>query len=607
MTQHRLQLLNTVKELHEAGTVKLSDADKARIEAETADLIQRSLLNSKLAMKAPPGFDALLEELKKAEDADAAFETVVKFLDSLEGMEVESEEEEEEEESEEEESEAKNGGPEMGEKKPEPPKPKEEKPFPPKPKDEKKPGPPEGGPPKSGLPKPGEPKEDEMKEARQQLLRRAQEQETPEGGISDLQEKKREKAEAPSADEMGVGDMTPVARAAKIKVALTKDRNLVASHQDFGPVFYAMPAPEVKRDENALRRLANKVFGIALYQGFKEAARLCKAKLLIEAGVDDDVVTDSQVEVPPATQGITADEETDTREKPEEGDSSALPGMEVDTREKPPTVSDTKTKMITSKRKRIALASARHRGKDILDEAEGVTQTHKPSKPSGDTTDDAEFNSQETPPAPAGDVLADADNDIRTTQANMSELYKHRLEKRLAAEKEQFVRKFTRALRIAGTRMLLNHEEHPLKVAAVDVLTGEDIEFSDGERYTGMDVGTAVELTELIASEGHESFMTRLLSRAADLLEKDDQYLADAETDLQDQAPVPVGDGGQATARKRSSRNRRSARVRREAAEGNFGKENGAPVSSSKQASGGIRDALSGGTLLGRRIGRLQG
>jgi len=443
--------------------------------------------------------------------------------------------------------------------------------------------------------------------------------------------------------------------------------------------------------------------------------------MLKDAGVDEGIMTDSQVDIGPETDGVLADAESDTRDKQEEGDSNALDGNEVDTREKPPTVSDTKTKMI-ARRRRMALARIRRQaglgdfaqewgkgvmndlqnlggafgigsggmngptidmfeviaapsntdalmelynssggdaavfsdglynmfggvddpnidwdvlgneifnqyspqmgaagrrrralgrgkqrqGKDIFDDAENVTKDMQPAKPSGNTTDDPTFDSQDTPGSPRGDVLADEDNDIRT--ANLNKLYRHRLEKKLAAEKEHFVRKFTRALRLASTRMLLNHEEHPLKSAAVDVLTGEDIQFMDGQHFTGMDMATALELTELIAAEGHDRFMANMLARAADLLEKDDQYLADAEDDLKDQAPAPVGDAGQATARKSGSRNRRSSRVRREAAEGNFAvTNNGPPASGPGKVSGGIRDAVGGGTLLGRRLGRLRG
>jgi hypothetical protein len=76
----RFSLLKTVKDLHEAGTVKLSDFDRSRIESETKDLINKSIRN-RSAAKAPEGFEQVLEELRSA-DADEAFEVVLNFLKS---------------------------------------------------------------------------------------------------------------------------------------------------------------------------------------------------------------------------------------------------------------------------------------------------------------------------------------------------------------------------------------------------------------------------------------------------------------------------------------------------------------------------------------------
>ncbi len=650
----RLSLLKTVKDLHEAGTVKLSDSDRVAIESETTDLINRSVMN-KSAMKTPEGFEQVLEELRQVGDADEAFQVVLDFLKSEGVVEVEDEAGE----APEAEMDLGGGSPDMddaGGDKPFPPKKDEDgddetderdtdddtgdKPFPPKQDGGKGDGKGKGmGKGKKPVPSKGDggkdkkapsfEKKDEvgdsfvggdegMKDEREALLRRAQDQENSDSGIAALQEKKKEESEgAPSKEEMGVEDtdMTMTARAKKIKIAITKERNLVAQHEDYGPVFLATPTDTVKGDRNALVKLANRVYGLAVYKGFKAAARLCNATLLKDGGVDDDVITDAQVEISPETDPVTAEGESDVREEQSTPDDNALAGNEVDTREKPPTVSDTKTKMI-AKRRRLAAAkdrwAARKRleGKDILDDADGVTKEMKPSKPSGDSTNDAEDNAKDGPGSPAGDVLADAENDIRgaSVKENMTKLYQARLEKRLAAEKEQFVRKFTRAVRLAATRMLLNHEEHPLKVAAVDVLTARDVTFTNDEKFSGMDVGTAVELTELITREGHDQFMQRLLSRAADLLEKDDRYLADAEEDLEDQAPVPVGEGiSTSTATRRSARNRRSSKIRREAAEGNFERNQGAPSSAPVEISTNIRGAISGDTKLGRRLSKFTG
>ena len=647
----RFKLFKTVADLHAKGTINLSASDQERIESETMDLVRKSVLN-RTAMSAPPGFEKVLMELEKAPDADAAYNVIVDFLKTEGIIKEEIERAEEAEILEDELADVKEkatDGPsspitekvkEMGggdpievklDDKPVPSmggKPDEEKPPKKDESDEEKPpkkdesG--EEKPPKKDD-KPEEKKDDkpDLSKEREATLRRAQEQEH--GDIQELQERAEEAGTSPSAEEMGISDAgegsmahedtTMPARAKKIKIAITRSRTLVAHHEDHGAIFHAVPADKYRNDPEALRRLANRVYGLAVYQGFSKAAEFCNAKMLRAAGVDDDIELNSAEEVEPKNQGILADAEDVNRQEYDDSDpDSALPGGEVDTREKP----DKVTPRTLSGERRAVLRRARltfearkkaeGETKDILDEAENVIEEKKPSKPSMDSTSDADTNAQEQHNGSEGDVLSGGDDVIRSAHANFKKLYDERTKKAVAEAKEDFVRKFARAVRVASSRMRLNHEEHPIKVAAVDVLSAEsgDIEFANGDVYSGMDVSAAVDLTELITAEGHDRFVEALLEKAADLMAKDASYLKDAEEDLRNLAPVAVRGSAEATDMRRTSR--RASLVRREAAEGNF-EVDGAPASSPPQSSGvaDLRSAIGGSTLLGRRLGRLGG
>ena len=606
----RYQLFKTVADLHSQGKIKLSTTEQAEIEKQTMDLVRRSVLN-RTAMSAPAGFEQVLMELEKAPDADTAYSVLVDFMKSEGDLGGESDHEEHEE-HESEDEEAGEHGMELGGDKPPMDKPPMDGPMDGKPK-----GPPMGDkkPPMGDKPK-GPPEGlDELKKEREALVRRAQAKDH--GDISDLQEQAHGDGEPVTADEMGLEDSddtegpsmasedtTMSARAKKIKIAITKSGTLVAQHEDHGPVFHAIPSPELRTNREALRRLANRIYGLAVYEGFAKAAAFCNAKLLI-AGVDDDVELDHAEEVPPENDPVTADEETDTQDKHEADETTVLEDNDTDTREKPDTV--TARRQAVLRRARLEYERRLKEAKDdILDDAENVSAEMKPNKPSMDSKDDASTNSQEQHGTGEGDVLSAGDDVIRNAHTNFKKLYEQRAATRVLEEKEAFVRKFTKAMRVAATRMLLNHDEHPFKVAAVDVLADPDILFSNGDAFSGMDLAAAIDLTELIVSEGHDNFIKALLEKSADLMGRDDAYLADAEADLKALVPLPV-DRIASTGDRRSSQ--RSDRVRREAAEGNFEIDGnrGAPASSPVQnmETTALRSALGGSTHLGRRMNRL--
>lgn len=455
-----------------------------------------------------------------------------------------------------------------------------------------------------------EEKGENLKKEREALRRRADEQ----SGIKNLQKDKHEFGKEITSEEMGLEategqpmstilpEQQPNVRAKKVRVHTTSSGTIVASHIDFGPVFHAVPAQEIRNNPEKLRMLANRVYGKIVYEGFMKAAKFCNAKMIRTAGVDEDIELNHDMKVPPATEGATAEEETLTRDKHKDEPDTVIDDVEVVTREKPEVTAARRKALVRA----ALLRLEKRQAKDIMDEAENVSKDHKPSKPSMNSSEGATTNSTEQHGSPEDRVIEGGDNVIRNAQKHFSKLYATRMEKRVAEEKEAFIRRFTRALRLAGTRMLLNHEEHPFKSAAVDVLADDsgNIEFSDGQRYTGMDVAAAVELTELIASEGHKEFIDSLLVKSADLMQKDDRYLADAESDLASLATVSVlaGISGSKTAYFRN----RALSKRRAAVEGNFEVTHGTPATGpeiSKTAN--LRDALGGGTVLGRRLGRL--
>jgi len=635
----RYKLFKTVKDLHAQGKAELTASEQNQIEYQTMDLVRKSILTRQASI-VPEGFEMVLRKLQTV-DTQEAYDLLVDFL-KMEGA-IE--------------------GPDLGDKPGRGPMDGlDDKPdFDDKPGRGPMDGPPkiDKGPPKSPLrpddkPEMGsKPREDktkkflkedimkegktaeeekkeeksekndddkdksskeekEKKEEKEAVLKKAQEQEHK--PIVDLQKKEKEKGSEISIEEMGVEENpntegagvtlpepTP-SFASKVRVGITENNTLLAQHNDHGLVFHAVPKEDIRADKKAIRKLAIDLYHMIVEEGFAKAAKDCNAKMLITAGVDDDIELDNIMDVPPEKEPVTSDAESDTKDDRDDDSDSVLPKGEVDTKEKP--------EVVTARRKAVLRAAnlkyQRRQGKDILDEAENVMADadKKPSKPSMDSTSDADTDAQEQHVTPEGNVLTDADQDFKTAQKNFSTLYK----RRMAKEKETFIRKFNKALRIAATRMALNHEEHPFKIAAVDVLAAEagEIEFTHGDVYGGMDIQAAVELTELIISEGHEPFLKALLANAADLMEKSDEYLADTEVDIRNLAPTPIGQV-YASMQKVSSK-KRSSKIRRDAAEGNFEIGNGAIASGSENLlnRASFSDAVSGSTAVGRKLGRLQ-
>ena len=77
----KIKLFQTVADIYNRGEIELSASDRAVIEAETQDLISKSMFRRK-AEKMPEGFEQILSKLKGMKDVEAqeAFDLVVDFL-----------------------------------------------------------------------------------------------------------------------------------------------------------------------------------------------------------------------------------------------------------------------------------------------------------------------------------------------------------------------------------------------------------------------------------------------------------------------------------------------------------------------------------------------
>lgn len=719
----KIKLLQTVKALHDEGKTKLSNSELRQIEAETRDLLAHAH-SHRTAKAAPEGFDELLRELEGL-SPDEAYDAVVSFLDAHGEVETRGEEavedlhedkergiiedldesvddlkesEEKEERMEELQEKDKEKGKEKDKEKG-----KEKK----KNKDSKDD--------KDGKSE----KEDILDKAGQM-----QEKDQKEKNMKLKQKKDRDKDCPPDTmAEMGVEEeiVDPIiaSRAKQTKVVVTKQGNITAHNLDLGkPVFYITVPKNIKKNANKLRRLANKVYGWIVYEGWNKAAKRSNA-FVLTGGVDDDIETDHAETPEKANKGVTEEAEDNIRQDKETPSEDVLNDYDTNSEQKPESVSAARRRIRNRIKQRIArkrkaqetsdearidalleeanlgynsqgpassimaevrqagpgmrivrfwddnaeafveykyavdvleevasetsgedaedayaafwgklpvdeidrdawekLGKARRikqriakrkRSKGILDDSEGTNIANedaqkKPPKDSGEGADNSTRDEQ--PTKKHRDVLSDGDVNFKEAADNYSKLYASRAKKAAEGAVKDFVEKFQRCIHIASMRMKLNHDESPFKIASADVLTSDDVQFSDGDYYQPMETKIAVELTELISSEGHDQFVGRLLKAASDLLEKSDEYLEDVESDIENLSPAPVevddGEEPKTSVRKKSNK-RRSALKR-----GNM-ELSGAPVAPPQGIVTGnsIRSALADGTSVGRRVARL--
>lgn len=587
----RISLFNVVQKMHEAGVVKLSGSDLDTLNRETRDLIEKSERNSKRAAKMPEGFEEVIGKLKSAEPQEV-YDMIVEFLKEKGVIKDKGEKKEDGEKPEKGEKSEKGEKPDFG----------------------KGPGPhKEMKGPKGEGPEPGESPEHEMGESpaeekaehedkmpfkgAQAEPQMSEEDEALDEGkerLKELQDRVEAVPATTSVESMGM--MDDKKKGGKYRVLITAERNLVASHVEKGPLFYAAPSDEYKRNTKALKRLANQVMATLIFKGPKEAAALCGTKLL--AGVDEGVETTGDMPVAPNKDSVTDNAEVVSEGGLDKPEDSALAKPENDTKEDPDTVKPTNREGV---RKPARYEVITKTSDTSIDNVETDAQD-KPDEAVKDVRDGAENVTVEDPDKPKDDTTADGEVDFQKVEANYRQLYSSRAKKMAEDAVKEFADKFNLCVRIASSRMRLNQDSHPFKVAAADVLLSDDVEFSDGDKFVPMDARTASELIELISAEGHDTFVTHLLARAADLMDKDMKYLSDVDADLQNLAPISVP-----SETKVSGRTAKSS-IRDKAIAGSFAANDRVlsqhPEKINKEAS--VREAIVGNRL-GRRLDSLRG
>lgn len=647
---NKIKLFQTAKKICERGDISLSAADQRRIENETKELLRKSM-SYRAASGTSKGFKRVLFKLGKAKNAAEAFKVVARYLAAEDMLNVDISDilEEVEEAVEDigeslEQAEEVLGGGDKGKEKDEDK--GKDKPKPEKEDDDEDEDDEEldfeDGPPKKESPKEESgdvPPQFQIDKAKEAVVRLAQEfdksmdmttDKGPGMGKGPCKDKDKEKGpgmgqgpgkdkekgfpgkkptklkdlndkdkgeEKITEDEMGIekGPSTGGVLA-KVKVSITPDKNIVASYAN-QPLFLAIPNAAVKRNPEKLRRAANKVLGLVIYDGPRVAAAKCGVRLM--AGVDEDIILDSQAEVPANKENVTDDAETVTREEQPGDPNTALEENDTDTADKPDKV--------TAIRKRLERKRARLRRKaedTILDDNEDLSVATPAANPNSlDVTDGSDTDTDTNYSKPS-DMLDGGETDIKSVEANYKKLYANRAKKEAAEKTKKFVNRFARCMKIAAKRMALNHDDNPMKAAALDILTADNVRFSDGERFAPMDNVTAKEIVELIAAESHDNFISHLMDRTSNLMNKSEAYLEDVEADMETQVPrdVEVEDGCDAPPKK----SRKSAKLRAAASEGNFN-FNPNFVGSVKPAEpvNLIRDAM-GSTKIGQRTARLK-
>jgi hypothetical protein len=176
------------------------------------------------------------------------------------------------------------------------------------------------------------------------------------------------------------------------------------------------------------------------------------------------------------------------------------------------------------------------------------------------------------------------------------------------------IESFCRSLRIVAARQGSNLEQSPLKLAAEKVLgvprpIGKDAATGADIQYNGMDPELVRYLVAEVYQVGHHDHLENLMRRAADLTSRGDQYLLDAEADIQNfQAPLPQISASH-VAQPIDEAALRAHQMRQAAAGGNFVVNSGPPPEDGQFGEAGqpmgkrgaIRGAVSG-TLVGSTL-----
>lgn len=594
MDNEKIGLFKTIIDTYNNGGVSLSPSDKAKIENETVDLIRKSQMNRKASMT--PELETKMEEKLDGISDPKQILTVV--IDALkeEGI-IESEEPEESEESnidtrikniekkldklvEEEEEEEESSD--------------KSKPLV---EDE------EGE---------DEESEDDMELKRAQALDMAKklDKECPfspgkgigkgkdkKKDIKDLQNKKDDEI-VEDSDNMGIEEESKfMTSARKFRAGINSVKDVVLFHEDNGPLAYIKVPKDIKASADELRRYAHRICATMVYDGVDAVKNNFMARIITKnaagiGGSDDNVITTGG-DVSPASDAVTDNVDISTKEDPNKLPNDSLEKADFDSKEKQDKVTArvARYEVLNRKAKDTVLDNV-----DFTSEKPNVIENVQ-TKSVSDGADDL---AEEDMKKPEDSALNNADDDISSVEARFQKIYKSRAEKEANERVASFVDKFTKCFGLAAQRMVLNHEYHPLKAAALDVLVSDDISFANGDRYHPMDKRTATELIELIFSEGQSEFVDKVLDRTASLMKKSDEYIDDASEDMVSLSPVSVVSEDIMDVSDKIDE--KSSKLRREVKRGNFEFNRVSATNSVKKISGReqLRSALAGSTRLGR-------
>lgn len=138
--------------------------------------------------------------------------------------------------------------------------------------------------------------------------------------------------------------------------------------------------------------------------------------------------------------------------------------------------------------------------------------------------------------------LARAQRDVAAARREV-ELVKAEVAQEVSLAKKAAVEAFARAMRIVAKRHESNLEDSPIKLAAEAVLSeprvvGTDAASGQPITFPGLNPELTRYLVAQLFSLGHADHLDTLMSRAAQLMAKGDQYLLDAEQDVQNLRPA---------------------------------------------------------------------
>lgn len=189
--------------------------------------------------------------------------------------------------------------------------------------------------------------------------------------------------------------------------------------------------------------------------------------------------------------------------------------------------------------------------------------------------------SQQPASEPQQKAAKSADEDRKKFEARLKKLYDAKIakleaqfEERLAAQEKTFTERMARAIYLVSHRQRMNMEASHLKAAFHDVLTADRVvgrDASTGEElvYQGMNEDLATHLIEAAFDQDDGQTIESVVNRSAQLMQRSDEYLLDAEAELQQLQPAPISIQGRWQLEGGDPMQREAAELQRQALSGN--------------------------------------